>query len=130
LPLVECYAGQLNQVFMNILVNALDALEEWDLQRPPEAICHAPSTIRICTHMPTADWVMVQIADNGPGIPEPVRNRLFDPFFTTKSVGKGTGLGLSISYQIVTEKHGGSLQCISTPNQGATFVLQIPVQQG
>ncbi|MEB3338155.1 MAG: PAS domain S-box protein [Leptolyngbyaceae bacterium] len=129
LPQVECYAGQLNQVFMNILSNALDSLEERDTQRSADAIQQAPSTIHISTRMLGDHQVAIQFTDNGTGIPESVQNRLFDPFFTTKPVGKGTGMGLSISYQIVTEKHHGSLECVSTPGEGATFVIIIPVRQ-
>ncbi|MDZ8105782.1 MAG: ATP-binding protein [Nostoc sp. DedQUE12a] len=126
LPLVECYAGQLNQVFMNILSNALDALEDSLIQGK---ITHNKPQIRICTQQLDAKQIVIRIIDNGSGIPEQVRQRLFDPFFTTKPVGKGTGLGLSISYQIITERHGGSLQCISSPNQGAEFIIQIPIAQ-
>lgn len=129
LPQVECYAGQLNQVFMNILSNALDALEQQEQQQTLQQIPHSPSQIRICTERFGANWVRIRIADNGPGMSPAVQQRLFDPFFTTKAVGKGTGLGMSISYQIVTEKHGGSLQCISAPGQGAEFVIEIPVRQ-
>lgn len=126
LPLVECYAGQLNQVFMNILINALDALEDSLKQ---EKITSNKPEIRIYTQHITAKEIIIRIIDNGPGIPEEVRQRLFNPFFTTKALGKGTGLGLSISYQIITERHGGSLQCISSPNQGAEFIIQIPIEQ-
>ena len=73
--------------------------------------------------------VAIQIADNGPGIPEKVLKRLFDPFFTTKAVGKGTGMGMSISHQVITERHKGHLKCVSSPGQGATFVIEIPVRQ-
>ncbi|MCU0543169.1 MAG: PAS domain S-box protein [Oscillatoriaceae cyanobacterium Prado104] len=128
LPLVECYAGQLNQVFMNILSNALDALEERDARRSAEEIKQQPSRIRISTEILTFDRVIIRIADNGPGIPENVGTRLFDPFFTTKPVGKGTGMGLSISYQIVTERHGGSLYCNSAPGVGAEFAIEIPLK--
>ncbi|MEG3897355.1 MULTISPECIES: PAS domain S-box protein [unclassified Microcoleus] len=128
LPLVECYAGQLNQVFMNILSNALDALEESDARRSADEMRQNPSIISIKTEMPKPDRVLVRIADNGPGMTETVRNRLFDPFFTTKPVGKGTGMGLSISYQIITDRHGGSLQCTSSPGQGAEFAIEIPLK--
>jgi PAS domain S-box-containing protein len=128
LPLVDCYAGQLNQVFMNILSNALDALEELDLRRSAEEIREQPSHIRIRTEMSPVGKVIIQIADNGPGMTESVCNRLFDPFFTTKPVGKGTGMGLSISYQIVTERHGGSLNCTSSLGQGAEFTIEIPLK--
>ncbi|GAB4379115.1 MAG: hypothetical protein Kow00121_32530 [Elainellaceae cyanobacterium] len=129
LPLVECYAGQLNQVFMNLLGNAIDALEEWNKERTIQDIHANPATIHIQTSVFDNERVTIRIADNGIGIPEQVRQHLFDPFFTTKPVGKGTGLGLSISYQIVTEKHGGTLTCISAPGQGATFVIEIPIRQ-
>ncbi len=128
LPLVECYAGQLNQVFMNILSNALDALEERDARLSVEQMRENPSSIRIWTEMPKPDRVLVRIADNGPGMTETVRNQLFNPFFTTKPVGKGTGMGLSISYQIVTDRHNGSLKCTSAPGEGAQFAIEIPLK--
>ncbi|MEG3924993.1 MULTISPECIES: PAS domain S-box protein [unclassified Microcoleus] len=128
LPLVECYAGQLNQVFMNILSNALDALEERDLRRSAEEMREQPSNIRIRTEISPAGKVIIRIADNGPGIPETVGTRLFDPFFTTKPVGKGTGMGLSISYQIVTDRHNGSLKCTSSPGQGTELAIEIPLK--
>ncbi len=128
LPEVECYAGQLNQVFMNILSNAIDALED-DYQRLPEAIPVEPSMIRIQSELVYPDRVRVTIADNGRGIPDHLQSRIFDPFFTTKSLGKGTGLGLSISYQIIVDKHKGSLQCVSTPGQGTEFIIEIPLRQ-
>jgi len=127
LPLVECYPGQLNQVFMNILVNALDALEERDQQRSLEQMQSTPSTIRIHTSVSDTQHVVISLTDNGPGIPENLLNRLFDPFFTTKPVGVGTGLGLSISYQIIVEKHKGKLTCLSTPEQGAEFQIELPL---
>ena len=129
LPLVECYAGQLNQVFMNILANALDALEERDRGRSTEAMKQCPSTITIQTRPTDGDRIAVHIWDNGPGIPEAVQRRVFDPFFTTKPSGKGTGMGMSISYQIITEKHGGTLECVSSSEQGTEFVIQIPRRQ-
>ncbi|MBD1814465.1 PAS domain S-box protein [Microcoleus vaginatus DQ-U2] len=128
LPLVECYAGQLNQVFMNILSNALDALEERDLRRSAEEMREQPSHIRIRTEISPAGKVIIRIADNGPGIPETVGTRLFDPFFTTKPVGKGTGMGLSISYQIVTDRHNGSLKCTSSPGKGTELTIEIPLK--
>jgi len=128
LPLVECYAGQLNQVFMNILSNAVDALEERDLRRSAEEMREQPSNIRIRTEISPAGKVIIRITDNGPGIPETVGTRLFDPFFTTKPVGKGTGMGLSISYQIVTDRHNGSLKCTSSPGQGTELAIEIPLK--
>ncbi|HYX16386.1 MAG TPA: ATP-binding protein, partial [Nostoc sp.] len=126
LPQVECYAGQLNQVFMNVLSNAIDALEESLADNQGQI---TTPTITIYTEQIDAHQVEIRIADNGLSIPESIRQRLFDPFFTTKPVGKGTGMGLSISYQIVTEKHGGSLSCTSQPGEGAEFQIRIPVCQ-
>ncbi|MEH2419295.1 ATP-binding protein [Nostoc sp.] len=131
LPLVECYAGQLNQVFMNLLANAIDALEEGVENREwgvGEKALPTPQ-IRIHTKLTSENQVVIRIADNGTGIPEKVQKHLFEPFFTTKPVGKGTGLGLSISYQIITQKHRGTLQCISAPGQGTEFVIVIPLNQ-
>ncbi len=143
LPLVECYAGQLNQVFMNILSNAIDALESspsWNGKtahksrfRVSQPTCESANrpqpTIHIQTKRIDPNQVAIHITNNGPGIADDVKKQLFNPFFTTKPVGEGTGMGLSISYRIVTEKHGGSLQCISEPDQGTTFVITIPLQQ-
>lgn len=129
LPLVECYPGQLNQVFMNMITNALDAIHERDQTRTFNEIKQQPSTIHISTEFESPDWIKIKIADNGSGMSPQVQQRLFDPFFTTKPVGKGTGLGLSISYSIVTEKHGGTLKCFSVPGKGTEFVIEIPVQK-
>ena len=126
LPLVECYAGQLNQVFMNLLANAIDALEE---QGKMNNCTIENPQILIRTEKINSDLVAIRIADNGFGVTEEIRRKLFDPFFTTKPVGKGTGLGLSISYQIVVEKHRGTLKCVSAPNQGAEFIIEIPIHQ-
>lgn len=127
LPLVECYAGQLNQVFMNILANSIDALEE-SLVNESEKL--TTPQIRICTELMEGDRVKISIADNGLGISSAIKTRLFDPFFTTKAIGKGTGMGLSISYQIISDRHGGSLECISQPGAGAEFAIAIPLCQG
>ncbi|MGB3640587.1 MAG: ATP-binding protein, partial [Rivularia sp. (in: cyanobacteria)] len=116
LPLVNCYAGQLNQVFMNILSNAIDALQE------------KGDLIRIRTTMTKNNLVNISIIDNGPGIVEDIQKKLYDPFFTTKEVGKGTGLGMAISYQIIVEKHGGTLKCISELDKGTEFQIQIPIE--
>ncbi len=126
IPDIECYPSQLNQVFMNILSNAIDALEEYNQQRSPQEIQAQPSQIRISTQQVDQQWIEIHIADNGPGMSEEVRSKLFDPFFTTKPIGKGTGLGLSISYKIVVDKHHGKIFCNSAPNQGSEFVIQIP----
>jgi signal transduction histidine kinase len=124
LPLVECYAGQINQVLMNAIANAIDAIED----RMAHGSCPNPK-IRIITAV-VGESALIRIADNGIGMTEEVRQRLFDSFFTTKPLGKGTGLGLSISYQIVVEKHGGALWCESTPGQGTEFWIKIPLCQG
>lgn len=121
LPDVECCAGQLNQVFMNLLANAIDALEESIVKAH-----NLTPTITIYTEALNSDRIRIRFADNGLGVPEGVRQKLFDPFFTTKPVGKGTGLGLSISYQIITERHNGILKCVSFPEQGTEFVIEIP----
>ena len=125
LPLVKCYPGQLNQVFMNILANAIDALEEVS----PKQISLRENLSQIVIRTSTIDteWVQITIADSGTGMPESVKQRIFDPFFSTKPVGKGTGLGMSISYQIVKEKHGGKLDCFSSLGEGTQFVIQIPI---
>jgi signal transduction histidine kinase len=127
-PLVECYAGQLNQVFMNILVNAIDALEENNVKRTDQEIEENPSQIKIRTAVVKSTWLEVAIADNGVGISPEFQQRIFDPFFTTKPIGKGTGMGMSISYQIITQKHGGKLECCSTSGKGTEFIIQIPLR--
>ncbi|NJL20102.1 MAG: ATPase [Leptolyngbyaceae cyanobacterium SM1_3_5] len=129
LPRVECHAGQLNQVFMNILANAIDALEERDSDRTESELNEKPSQITICTSAIDQQWVQIAIADNGSGIPPHVQKQIFNPFFTTKPIGKGTGMGLSISYQIITDRHGGKLECLSTLEAGTEFIVQIPIKQ-
>ena len=126
IPKIDCYPGQLNQVFMNLLSNAIDALEEGNLKRSPQD--SYTSQIKISTRVVDDKSVRICIADNGPGMTKKVRQRLFNPFFTTKPTGKGTGLGLSISYQIVTEGHKGKLSCQSAPGQGAEFTIEIPLR--
>lgn len=123
LPLIECYPGQLNQVFMNILANAIDALEEIGNQQ----ISTPNPQITIRTEAIDHQWVVVRIADNGPGMKEEVIRRIYDPFFTTKEIGKGTGLGMAISHQIVVDRHQGILKCRSQPGEGTEFWIQIPV---
>lgn len=124
IPLVECYASQLNQVFMNLLANAIDALEE-GIQA--EKLTH-PAQIRVQTDVIQDEWIRIQISDNGMGIPAAIAEKLFDPFFTTKPIGKGTGLGLSISYKIITTTHNGKIWCESTPALGTEFFIEIPIQ--
>lgn len=128
LPHIECYAAQLNQVFMNLLGNAIDAIEMECKEKylannntkfyRPQIIIH--------TQILQEGKILICIADNGCGVAQEVRSRVFDPFFTTKELGKGTGLGLSISYQIIVEKHGGKIECFSEPGKGAQFWIEIP----
>ncbi|MCW6036234.1 GAF domain-containing protein [Spirulina subsalsa FACHB-351] len=122
LPLVECYPAQLNQVFMNLLSNSIDALEMKYHQSDLEDVPRLSIQTRLLDHQ-----VEIRLGDNGVGIPEKVRSRIFDPFFTTKDPGKGTGLGLSISYQIIVEKHKGRIECHSQEGQGTEFVIVIPL---
>jgi signal transduction histidine kinase len=129
LPMVEGFSGSLYQVFMNILSNAIDALEDYNTQQTSEEIRTNPSAIRIWTELIQQQWVAIHVADNGPGMNEEIRAQLFEAFFSTKPSGKGTGLGLSISYQIVVEKHGGKLYCHSSPGKGTEFVIEIPIHQ-
>ncbi|WP_377480623.1 MAG: PAS domain S-box protein [Microcoleus anatoxicus] len=130
LPLVECYSGQLNQVFMNLLSNAIDALEEKAKELESAEDKSSVYTIKIHTEVVDEERVRITFADSGTGIPESVKQRLFDPFFTTKPVGKGTGLGLAISYEIVVEKHHGTLECNSQLGVGTEFAIEIPIRQG
>ena len=148
LPDVECYAGQLNQVFMNLLTNAIDALEEdaqangtWQMVNDkPQWNRQDGKVSRILiqteiladdqiTDMQKSDRLVIKISDNANGIPDELRNRLFDLFFTTKPVGKGTGLGLSIAYQIITENHGGKLSFSSEIGKSTEFTIEIPLKQ-
>jgi len=131
LPKVECYAAQLNQVFMNIISNAIDELESLSkesLDTKYLAISIQTQFVPPSQEQPI-ERVIIIIQDNGHGIPDTVKNRVFDPFFTTKPAGKGTGLELSISYQIVVEKHKGMIQCQALPEEGTEFIVEIPVHQ-
>ena len=131
LPLVNCYAGQINQVFMNVFSNGIDALEEHFEKSVSSEYTELTSdfepSIKIRTELLDKNQIAIRIIDNGGGIEEEALSKLFDPFFTTKPVGKGTGLGLSISYQIVVEKHGGKIECYSQLNEGTEFLIKIPV---
>ncbi len=124
LPKVECYPAQLNQVFMNLLLNAIDAVEESSANFTDKV-----NQIRIVTEVSSENQVCVRIFDSGPGICPEVQSRMFDPFFTTKPIGSGTGLGLSISYQIVKDTHGGKLLCHSEVGRGTEFAIELPISQ-
>ncbi|MBW4491650.1 MAG: response regulator [Oscillatoria princeps RMCB-10] len=128
LPMVECYPGQLNQVFMNLIANAIDALDELSQGYSFDELIARPNTIAIRTDLNSdGTHAIISIKDNGPGMSCEVKERAFDHFFTTKTVGFGTGLGLYISRQIVEEKHQGRLSCISAPGEGAEFIIELPV---
>jgi len=142
LPLVECYAGKINQVFMNILSNAIDSLESRfandaieksfvidnsSLLESTKLLTNDNPTITIHTELVDTQLVAIAITDNGQGMTEAVRKRVFDPFFTTKEVGSGTGLGMSISYQVVVEQHRGEIRCESATGEGAKFTVAIPI---
>ncbi|MEK0194717.1 PAS domain S-box protein [Microcoleus anatoxicus] len=137
LPTVECFSGPINQVFMNILSNAIDALDDWNQQRGLAESRGNPSQIKISTKLrdtvgdrfPAPNFAEITITDSGPGMSEEVKQHIFDSFFTTKPIGKGTGMGLSISHQIVVEKHQGELDCISELGKGTTFIISIPIKQ-
>ena len=127
IPEVACFPGQLNQVFMNILANAIDALDEASHGRSFTDITKYPNRITIRTELENQQ-IKITISDNGPGIPETVKARIFDYLFTTKEVGKGTGLGLAIAYQIVVESHGGTLEVQTKEGQGTEFCIRLPIQ--
>ncbi|AFY34579.1 sensor histidine kinase [Calothrix sp. PCC 7507] len=126
LPEVECYPGELNQAFMNIISNAIDFLTHESLNPAISNIKNHVSMITICTQALNQKWLRISIKDNGIGINNQIKSQLFEPFFTTKPLGEGIGLGLSISYQIIVHQHGGKLQCISAPGEGAEFIIEIP----
>jgi predicted ATPase/signal transduction histidine kinase len=125
LPKVSCYPSQLNQVFMNVLSNACDALKMNRIDNPADYI----PTIRIYTQVNESNSVVIKIGDNGSGMDNQIVKKIFDPFFTTKPVGSGTGLGLSISYQIIVEAHRGKINCFSTLGKGTEFIIEIPIAQ-
>ena len=128
LPPIACYAGQLNQVFMNILINALDAFDESRLKQPSQNNQNKDFCLQLKTSTIDSEYIEILISDNGPGIPKAIQEKIFDPFFTTKSVGKGTGMGLAISYQIITENHGGTLDFTSHLQKGTDFRIRLPIQ--
>lgn len=131
LPAINCYASQMNQVFINVLNNAIDALEELRMDSDFPGVKDKGKQkipqIRIQTNVVEGKQACIRISDNGSGMDEAARKKVFEPFFTTKPIGKGTGLGMSISYQIVVEKHGGSIYCHSKVGKGSEFVIQIPI---
>ncbi|NER81534.1 MAG: hypothetical protein F6K42_18615 [Leptolyngbya sp. SIO1D8] len=129
LPVVQCHAGLLNQVFMNLIANAIDALEETLKDCSYQECIENPCQITLRTALVREDWVQIAIADNGAGMAPEVQKHIFDPFFTTKPTGKGTGMGLSISHQIITDKHQGNLECFSIMGKGTEFIIEIPLKQ-
>ncbi|BAY11777.1 trifunctional serine/threonine-protein kinase/ATP-binding protein/sensor histidine kinase [Calothrix sp. NIES-2098] len=126
LPKIECFPGQLNQVFMNIIANAIDALDEANIGQKFADIEANPNHIKITTSV-TDNQVKITIADNGKGMSQEVKQKIFDHLFTTKEVGKGTGLGLAIARQIVEETHNGKLICHSVVGKGTEFIIQLPL---
>ncbi|MCV3215214.1 HAMP domain-containing histidine kinase [Plectonema radiosum NIES-515] len=127
LPHVECYPSQLNQVFMNLIINAIDVLNKSHKNCDISPIINDARVIIICTDFINKNWVKISIKDNGIGIDDQIKSQLFEPFFTTKSVGEGIGLGLFISYQIIVNQHRGHMKCISAPGKGAEFIIEIPI---
>ena len=127
LPEVNCYAGPINQVFINLLANAIDALDEGNVGKTFHEIARSPNCITINTFLSEDKQnVIIQIADNGTGMPEDVKAKIFEQGFTTKGVGKGTGLGMAIAHQIITEKHGGAIACHSELTKGTEFIISLP----
>ncbi|MEH1940491.1 MAG: response regulator [Nostoc sp.] len=128
LPPISCYPGQLIQVFMNIIANAIDAFDELNQNHCDRKIAVYPNIITITTSVDSQQQtVTICIQDNGPGMLAEVQARIFEPSFTTKPVGKGTGLGLAISYQIIVEKHNGQVHCLSKPGEGTKFIITLPM---
>ncbi|BAY41128.1 integral membrane sensor signal transduction histidine kinase [Nostoc sp. NIES-2111] len=129
LPLVECHAGKLNQVFMNIFSNAVDALRQQEIKYIQSGNKNYINSITIHTEVQNETHIIISIKDTGFGMSEEIIDKIFDPFFTTKPVGQGTGLGLSISYKIIVDKHKGKIECLSSPGKGTEFLIQIPIKQ-
>ncbi|WP_442938391.1 hybrid sensor histidine kinase/response regulator [Nostoc sp.] len=128
LPPISCYPGQINQVFMNIIANAIDALDDLNQNHSDQKIAACPNTITITTSVNyQQETVIICIQDNGPGMLPEVQTRIFEQSFTTKPVGKGTGLGLAISYQIIVDKHNGQIDCLSIPGEGTKFIITLPI---
>ena len=130
LPNIQCFPGQLNQVFMNLLANAIDALEESNSGSSYQEIAENPNIIKVLTKMnPDNNCVLIHIKDNGTGMSEEIKQKIFDHLFTTKAVGKGTGLGMAIAHQIIVEKHGGTIDVDSSLGMGTEFIIQLPVSE-
>ena len=130
LPLISCYPGQINQVFMNLIANAIDAFEELNANRSYQEIATDPNIITVSTAVDIdKNIVQICIKDNGSGVKPQIQDRIFEQTFTTKAVGKGTGLGLAISHQIIVEKHNGKIEYNSTPGQGTEFIITLPINE-
>jgi len=124
LPPVPCYPGELNQVYLNLIVNAAHAIgDKVDREKGEKGL------ITVATRL-DGDWVEIRISDTGTGIPESVRERVFDPFFTTKEVGKGTGQGLAIARDVIVNKHGGTITFETEEGKGTTFIIRLPLKEG
>lgn len=125
MPRIECFASEINQVFLNLLNNAIDALE--DRIKVDRDFIPTLTVSTLPVHHPKSGnvGVKIEIADNGLGIPQEIQSKIFDPFFTTKSVGRGTGLGLSIAHKTIVEQHGGYLECDSQENVGTTMIIRL-----
>ena len=129
LPRVDCYPSELNQVFLNIITNAIDVLKPQETPRQITIRTEAVIREQTSAEQPSPDWIIIRVIDNGPGITAEIQQRMFDPFFTTKPVGMGTGVGLSISYQIIVEQHQGKLSCSSEVGKGTELIIELPVHQ-
>jgi len=129
LPKLSCYARQFNQVILNVLNNAIDALERRDQGRTEENIRENPSIITIQTELVAQEFIRIRILDNGPGMPPVIQRQIFTPFFSTKALGQGTGMGMADSHQIIVKKHQGKLQCNSTVGKGTELIIELPLWQ-